>query len=62
MNARKFVNNYYHMGGKIIGGPNSNSLARGSVVIMEESGTGRVGAEGVRREGKVITVYNNHTV
>lgn len=43
MNARKFVNNYYHMGGKIIGRPNSNSLAPGSAVIMEESGTGRTG-------------------
>lgn len=47
------------MGGKIIGGPNSNSLARGGVVIMEESGTGRIRdvgkGEGERGEG-------NHTV
>lgn len=57
MNAHKFVNNYYHMGGKIIGRPNSNSLAPGSAVIMEESGTGRRGV-GVQRG--VITFYNNH--
>lgn len=57
MNAHKFVNNYYHMGGKIIGRPNSNSLAAGSAVIMEESGTGRRGV-GVQRG--VITFYNNH--
>lgn len=60
MNTHKFVNNYYHMEGEIIGGPNSDSLARGGVVIMEESGTGRIGDRGERRERKVITLYNNH--
>lgn len=63
MNTHKFVNNYYHMGGGggIIGRPNSNSLAPGGAVIMEESGTGRTGdgEQGWRVQGGVITLYNN---
>lgn len=56
MNTHKFVNNYYHMGGGLTGRPNSNSLARGSAVIMEKSGTGRMGDTGgkERAEGNHI--------
>lgn len=62
MNTHKFVNNYYHMGG-------NNRQPQFKFTSSRQCGNHggewdreNAGYVGVRRERKVITLYNNHTV